>query len=472
MIRLRRPSLQWKLTLWFSAALALMAALTFVIVFFVSHAVLQKLARNELIRIVEDNVDEVEFYTVLTDRLRDNDTDQYIRYGAGFLEIDDDFLDRVNGVYTALLLENGELLYGENPLFDAALPFEDGVCRSFFEGSQRFYVFDRALEGESLQGLWLRGMVSEAQADTPLRDTVHIIWAIMAALTIVSIVGGVLIARRALQPIRAMSVTAAQISSGSDLKKRMPVNGCDELARLAGTFNEMMQRLEQSFEAERQFASDASHELRTPLAVILAQCDEALDNDVPEAERREALIVIRRQGERMKRMLSGMLELTRLEQGTDRRMQEPFDFSELAEQLCEDMALICEKNITLRWEITPHLTLIGDKMLITRLIANLISNAYRYGRENGATRLTLLQEERTLVLSVSDNGIGIAPDQQKKIFRRLYQAAPDRAGEGAGLGLAMARQIARVHGGEISVQSTPGVGSTFTVRLPAPPSSQ
>ncbi len=294
----------------------------------------------------------------------------------------------------------------------------------------------------------------------------------MAALTIVSIVGGVLIARRALRPLRAMSVTAAQISSGSDLKKRMPVNGCDELARLAGTFNDMMQYLEQSFEAERQFASDASHELRTPLAVILAQCDEALDDDVPNAERREALIVIQRQGQRMKRMLSGMLELTRLEQGTDYRMQESFDFSELTEQLCEDMALIREKNITLSWDIAPQLTLVGDKILITRLIANLISNAYRYGRENGATRLTLLQEERMLVLSVSDDGIGITPNHQEKIFHRLYQAAPDRTGEGSGLGLAMARQIARLHGGEISVQSTPGVGSTFTVRLPAPSSTQ
>lgn len=128
---MKRTSLQWKLTLWFSAALILMAALTFVVVFFVSHSVLQKQLRTELIHTVEDNVDEVEFYRSIAQMDLDGDTDHYIRYGVGYLEIDDDFLDQVNGVTTALYHENGALLYGENPIAAAgALPFEDGACRT------------------------------------------------------------------------------------------------------------------------------------------------------------------------------------------------------------------------------------------------------------------------------------------------------------------------------------------------------
>ena len=464
---MKRTSLQGKLTLWFSAALILMAALTFVVVFFVSHSVLQKQLRTELIHTVEDNVDEVEFYRSVTQMELDGSTDHYIRYGVGYLEIDDDFLDQVNGVTTALFHENGTLLYGENPIAAAnALPFEDGACRTLRVRGAIWYVFDRQLEQTALSDLWLRGAVPETQADAPLRDIVHIcVWG-MAALALIAIAGGVLIAHRALKPLRAMALTAAQISGGDDLKKRMPDGGSDELAQLAGAFNGMMQRLDDAFEAERQFASDASHELRTPMAVIMAQCEDALSGEKTGADYREALSVIHRQGRRMNRMISGMLELVRMERKTDRYAREPFNLSALTESVCEDMALICEKNIALTTDVEPDISITGDQTLITRLLGNLIGNAYRYGRENGHIIVTLHRAGSAIELTVSDDGIGIAPDQQKKIFRRLYQGASERSGDGAGLGLAMARQIARLHGGELTVVSEEGKGSAFTARFP------
>ena len=309
---MKRSSLQWKLTLWFSAALVLMAVLTFIVVFFVSHSVLQKQLRTELIHTVEDNVDEVEFYRSIAQMNQDGDTDHYIRYGVGYLEIDDDFLDQVNGMTTALYHENGSLLYGENPIAAAGmLAFEDGVCRTVRVRGEIWYIFDRRLEQNTLRDLWLRGTVPETRADAPLRDIVYVcVWSLLA-LTLIAIAGGVLIARRALKPLRAMALTAAQISGGDDLKKRMPDGGSDELAQLSGAFNGMMQRLDDAFEAERQFASDASHELRTPMAVIMAQCEDALSGEKTGADYREALSVIHRQGWRMNRMISGMLELVR-----------------------------------------------------------------------------------------------------------------------------------------------------------------
>jgi len=305
-----------------------------------------------------------------------------------------------------------------------------------------------------------------AQICDSLRKATDGIVAVSDRDSVIAIAGGVLIARRALKPLRAMALTAAQISGGDDLKKRMPDGGSDELAQLAGAFNGMMQRLDDAFEAERQFASDASHELRTPMAVIMAQCEDALSGEKTGADYREALSVIHRQGRRMNRMISGMLELVRMERKTDRYAREPFNLSALTESVCEDMALICEKNIALTTDVEPDISITGDQTLITRLLGNLIGNAYRYGRENGHIIVTLHRAGSAIELTVSDDGIGIAPDQQKKIFRRLYQGASERSGDGAGLGLAMARQIARLHGGELTVVSEEGKGSAFTARFP------
>ena len=147
----------------FSASLLLMALLTFVIVFFVSHSVLQKNLKDELIHTVEDNLDEVEFYRSVSQMHIDGDTDQYIHYGVGYLEIDDDFLDQVNGICTGLYRENGELLYGENPITEVEIPaFADGVCHTVRQGGEVCYLFDRQLEQSPIRELWLRGVVAES----------------------------------------------------------------------------------------------------------------------------------------------------------------------------------------------------------------------------------------------------------------------------------------------------------------------
>lgn len=465
---MKRAKLQWKLTCWFSISLLLMALLTFVIVFFVSHSVLQKNLKDELIHTVEDNLDEVEFYRSVSQMHIDGDTDQYIHYGVGYLEIDDDFLDQVNGICTGLYRENGELLYGENPITEVEIPaFADGVCHTVRQGGEVYYLFDRQLEQSPIRELWLRGVVAESQGDAPLRRIVRICLWCLGAMVLFAIGGGVAITRRALRPIRDLSQAAAQISGGDDLKKRIPAAGNDELSQLAGAFNGMIQRLDEAFEAERQFASDASHELRTPMAVILAQCDEAMDADLSPEEYRQALRVIHRQGRRMNRMIADMLECMRMERKSDLYAREDVDLSELTESLCQDLALIGEKGIQVTWQVADGIHFTGDRTLLSRMIANLVGNAYRYGRENGHTQVTLSREGEHILLSVADDGIGIAPDQQEKIFRRLYQGASHRNGEGVGLGLSMARQIARMYGGEITVKSAPGAGSTFTVRLPA-----
>lgn len=224
-------------------------------------------------------------------------------------------------------------------------------------------------------------------------------------------------------------------------------------------------RLERSFEAERQFTSDASHELRTPVAVILA----GLDHGQPtEEDYRQSVDVIRRQGQQMSRLIGQLLHITRLEQGTQKTYMERADLSALAEAVCEQQRLIAPAGTELTLDAPEPVEVQADVLLMTRVLNNLIANAFRYGKDGGHVSVTVRRENGWAVLAVRDDGIGIAPEQQERIWQRFYQVDPARSGgEGTGLGLYMVRQIARLHGGTAEVDSAPGQGSTFTVRIPA-----
>lgn len=229
----------------------------------------------------------------------------------------------------------------------------------------------------------------------------------------------------------------------------------------------MFDRLDEAFEAERQFTSDASHELRTPVSVIRAQCEYTLERDRSPEEYREALEVISRQSRRMTRLVEDMLSFTRLERRAGGlRGRSRSTCRALVRSACEDLALIREKSITLTCEAADGVVVEGDRALLGRLLTNLVGNAYRYGRENGYIRVKVERADGCVLLSVEDNGVGIAPEQQEKVFNRFYQADAARSGEGTGLGLAMAREIARLHGGDIRVTSEPGKGSIFVFRMP------
>ncbi|MCD7832646.1 MAG: HAMP domain-containing histidine kinase [Lachnospiraceae bacterium] len=443
-----------------------MVALTYFVILSVSRGILQKTIRDSLITAVENNVDEVEYYSSLYSDAAANDIDYYVRYGDGYIEIDDDFLDTVNDVYTSLCQADGTLIYGENPiaLDTEELDFQDSVVQRVRVDGTLYYVFDRQLTLDGLEGLWLRGVVSEEQGETELSAISRTSLILQPILVLIAVIGGWLIAGRVLAPIRQISETAAQIRQGDDLKKRIELNdGSDELHQLASQFNEMFSRLEDSFQAQQQFVSDASHELRTPVTVIRAQCDLTLEEEEASPEEyREALEVIRRQSKKLSRLISDMLDFARLELQPERYQKEELNLSALVEDICSDLALIREKNITLTCEAEPNLRIRGNRELLTRLLTNLISNAYRYGKTDGHIWVHLRSEPgHSFVLSVQDDGIGIAPEEQSNIFRRFYQTDPSRSGKGNGLGLAMVKEIAEFHEGDIRVQSEPGRGSTF-----------
>ena len=466
---MKKPSIRLKITLWFSLALAAAVLLSYLAVLSASREVIRKVTRDTLIETVDHNIDKIEYYASSDEFDIYSGTDHCIEYNGGYLEVDEDFLNEMNGVCTALCRTDGSLIYGENPLHHAAtdMSFTDSRLHSFEYENTLYFIYDRKLTGRGLEGLWLRGVVSEEQGNLQVTAITRFALILLPILLLVTAIGGYFITSRMLLPIRDIAKTANHIRDEGDLTARIDIGqGDDELHQLAGSFNAMFDRLENSFEAERRFTTDASHELRTPLSVIIAQCEFALEDSRSPAEYQEALQVIRRQSNKMSRLTAEMMDFVRLETGAEQYAKTETDLSGLVSRICSDMSLIQDKGITLTWTVQEQVYLLGNAELLTRLLSNLISNAYRYGREEGHIMVELAADSQAILLSVADDGIGIAPEEQEKIFRRFYRADPSRSKEGTGLGLSLVQEICRFHGGDIFLNSSPGAGSCFTVRFP------
>ena len=418
---------------------------------------------------MSDNIDEVEYYHDKADANPDGDRDVYIQYQHGYLEIDDDYLDEMNGIYTTLYNENATLLYGENPIAQATgkLAFSDNEIRSVSYKGSTYYIYDRSLKGEGLKDLWLRGIVSRNQGARWMDSIVILSMWLIPALILLALAGGYFLAGRFLRPIQHMIQAASGIQQGQDLKKRIHLGkGQDELHQLADTFNSMMDRLEKSFQAEKQFTSDMSHELRTPVSVILSQCELSLEEEQDQQAYQDALYVIKRQGQKMSAMINDMLTMTRMEQRTDRIVMKELDFSLLCDTVCQDLCLLHEKGIQLEYRLAKGIVVWGNEELLRRLLVNLISNAYRYGKENGHISIVLQKTGENVLLSVSDDGYGIGKEHIDHIWQRFYQADTSHTHQGSGLGLAMVQEIAQLHGGWMKVESEEGEGSCFSLHLP------
>ncbi len=316
-----------------------------------------------------------------------------------------------------------------------------------------------------VDGVWLMGLLS---ADT-VSTVGPMMFIALPLLVLLAALGGWIMATKALDPIREIDASAREISGGEDLSRRVDVGrGQDEIHKLAETINGMLDRLERSFQAERQFTSDASHELRTPTAVILAECELAEKTAEEREDFLQSLSVIERQGRKMSALISTLLAYTRREQGTEKLQIERMNLSELTEAICQEQPRVNRQDITLETNIQPDIFVRADSGLIMSLIQNLVTNAYKYGRAGGHIWVTLTAEDGAAYLSVKDDGIGISRENQDKIWNRFYQADPARENQDGslGLGLSMAQQIARLHGGRIDLSSQEGKGSEFVFCMP------
>ncbi len=463
---MKRFSIRLKITLWFTIFMIIIAGITMFSVLVISGSVIRKGIKDDLIGIVETNATEVELLKEKPEAAGSRTV--YIPYEEGYIEINSGFLNIINGVYTALYDKSGELIYGDDPtaLRINELPFIQGRTRTVEINGTDYYVYDFFLQGEDVGHLRLRGAVSTQNGTGRVNEVaVFSLWMI-PMLVVIAATAGFFLAGYFLRPIRSISDTAEKIRVGGDLKSRINLGkGDDEVHRLANTFDNMFDRLERSFAAEQQFTSDVSHELRTPVSVICSQCEYTLERERTAEEYTEALEVVGRQGKKMSNMINEILSFARMEQNPEGVKKEEFNLSRLVKTVCDDLSLIKDKNITLRTQIEEDIKIFGNAELITRLITNLVTNAYRYGKENGEIFVTLNKNEAFAEIKVKDNGIGICEDKIDKIWDRFYQADSSRSGKGSGLGLCMVKQIALIHGGSCEVESKENEGSIFTVLM-------
>jgi heavy metal sensor kinase len=311
--------------------------------------------------------------------------------------------------------------------------------------------------------------MSRENLDKTLRRFLWVMAGIFPFALLLAGGGGWALARKALKPVDQMTETARRISA-EHLDRQVQGTGAgDELDRLAQTLNEMLGRLNIAFQEVRQFSADASHELQTPLTILKGEIEVGLRSPRRPEEYQAILRSALEETDRIARLVEGLLLLSRSDAGVLRMDRRPVDLKNLIEEVLQQVQPLAGlHSVNLRAGPLEPAEIQGDPDHLRRLLRNLVDNGIKYTASGGRVEVSLRRDEKFAIARVLDTGIGIAKEDQEKVFRRFYRTAAARArGEsGAGLGLAIARSIVEAHGGRIEVQSAVGQGSLFAVFLP------
>jgi heavy metal sensor kinase len=302
-----------------------------------------------------------------------------------------------------------------------------------------------------------------------LRVVRRVIFIALPLLLGIAGLGGYWLTTRGLAPLNWMASQARDIG-GASLHRRLEIGAAaSELTVLSASFNELLARLDQSFETMRRFVADASHELRTPLSVIRGEADVALARDRSAASYRESLAIVLDESRRLSRLVDDLLNLARADSGHARLQLQDFYLNDLLAECCRSaQAMAGARRIELECRCAADAPFRGDEELLRRLVMNLLDNAIRYTPPGGKIVATLEMESSEVRIGISDTGPGIPPEAAPHIFERFYRAdeARSRQDGGFGLGLSIVKWVAEAHHGAVEFASQPGAGSAFTVTLP------
>jgi heavy metal sensor kinase len=317
-------------------------------------------------------------------------------------------------------------------------------------------------------------VVQVAQSRDDMQETLQrlLVTLVVSApgLLLIAGAGGYFLAARALNPIDRITSTARRISA-EDLSARlnMPVSD-DEVGRLVQTFDDMLVRLDDSFQRERQFTNDASHELRTPLAAMQAILSVIREQRRTPEEYEQALDDLAEETDRLRTLVETLLQLARDSRQTS-QPRDQIDLSTLLTDVSDSMRSLAEaKHLALVCDTPEGLSILGDSDDLIRLFVNLLDNAIKY-TESGTITVRAVKVDPGILVTVADTGSGISSEDLPHIFDRFYRVEKSRSARGAGLGLAIAKEIAQAYGGTIQAQSGKGQGTTFTLHFPHTPSA-
>ena len=290
-------------------------------------------------------------------------------------------------------------------------------------------------------------------------------WCITAVVTLLGGVLAYFLSGRALNPLRAFTSQVEKVQPNNLSDMKMAEDVLPEFRQFSKSFNQMLDRLDEGFAAQRQFTGNAAHELRTPLALMQAQL-ELFSTEHPKVlpETAGFLRLLREQTERMTQMTKTLLEMSELRTVP---CNDHIEIAPMIEEIFADLTPLAEKNGIIL-ESTGDGTMTGSDTLIYRLLFNLTENAIRYNRPDGIVRITVTEEEKRLIIRVSDTGCGVPEQYRESIFQPFFRVDKSRSREngGVGLGLSLVWEIVTLHGGEVCVEESSEKGTTIAVRLP------
>ncbi|WP_427171196.1 HAMP domain-containing histidine kinase [Fusobacterium nucleatum] len=408
---------------------------------------------------------------LLEDRYINNtSTEELVNAVEKIYEDPDEFENFDDGIYYIKYNENNDIIAGKIPKdFDTTLAFSIEDINTYQIENRKFLYYDTRLKNT---GDWIRGIYPLSRFQNDISRMWNIVFYYLAPLFIafVSFVGYKIV-KNAFQPVKKISETALAIKKSKNFSRRIELDyGEDEIHKMASTFNEMLDTLEEVFIHEKQFSSDVSHELRTPISVILAQSDYAINYTETLNEAIESFEVINRQAEKMKNLVNQIMELSKLERQNEIE-KERVNFSNIILESLRDYKTLLEineeKKIELIIDVEKDLRIYGNRLMLERLFVNLFVNAMKFTQS--VIVVSLNRENRETILQIKDDGIGISTENQKYIWDRFFQIDDSRNKDeniGSGLGLSMVNRIVQLHSATIELESEMGKGSCFIVKFP------
>ena len=405
---------------------------------------------------------------LLEDRYINNtSTEELVSAVEKIYENPDEFENFDDGIYYIKYNADNEIIAGKIPKdFDLALAFSIEDINTYQIENKKFLYYDTRLKNT---GDWIRGIYPLSKFQNNISKIWNIGFYYIAPFLIILVIFiGYRIVKNAFKPVKKISETALEIKKSKNFSRRIELdNSEDEIHKMAYTFNEMLDTVEETFIHEKQFSSDVSHELRTPITVILAQSDYALDYVETLDEAKKSFEVINRQAKKMTNLINQIMELSKMER-QNKIEKDKINFSNIILQLLEDYRTLLENNnIELITNIEKDLRIYGNKLMLERLFVNLFTNAMKFTKTTINVSLNRINKE--VILQIKDDGIGITKEDQKYIWDRFFQTSDSRnkdKNKGSGLGLSMVNRIVQLHLATIDVESEVGKGTCFIVKFP------
>ena len=434
---LSRIPVSIRVTVWFSSVIVILFLIILSSLILIEDKVVNDLSQKELVEAVEEIYEDPEKFENFNDGI------YYIKYN-----------------------EQNEIIAGKFPKdFDIALAFSIEDINIYQVENKKFLYYDTRLEDEDD---WIRGIYPLGKVQKEIETLWNIAIALSVLFLIFVVIVGYRIIKNAFKPVKQISDTALKIKRSKDFSNRIELEDSndDEIHKMASTFNEMLDTVEEVFIHEKQFSSDVSHELRTPITVILAQSDYALQYSDTFEEAKESLEVINRHAKRMTNLINQIMELSKLERQKEIE-KEKINLSNIVLQLLEDYKPLLEsKNLNLVYNVEKDLRIQGNKIMLERVFLNILMNAVKFTKTN--IEVSLTREDKTAVLKIRDDGIGISEENKKFIWERFFQVNDSRNKEenkGSGLGLSMVKKIVDLHSATIDLESELEQGTCFTIKF-------